>query len=211
MRPAFWVFEIKLKKLVSFETSRNNRERIPHNQRITKMTASVQITSPDSPIVGVVGRSPAVNQMFRKIESLDFTELKAKLMLPGPEGYGWTKEQADSAELWYKRFLMLHLLHPKHPNSPSVPVDMFWHAHILDTRRYAKDCQDIFGHFVHHFPYFGLRDDKAELQTAFGETNLLYQKEFGANAMLGLIGAGHAADCCDPCSTDEGDDDGSND
>lgn len=156
------------------------------------------------PTTGIPDRNPTIVVALQKIEMLDFRELKAKLMLPEPEGYGWTEEQTNAAETWYKRFLVLHVLHPRHQNSPSVPVDQFWHAHILDTRRYVADCQDIFGHFVHHFPYLGLRDDRDILKTVFKETNELYRQEFGTDATLELMGAGHAADCSDPCSTDEG-------
>jgi hypothetical protein len=147
---------------------------------------------------------PSLIRSIQKINDLDFGELKAKLMLPEPEGYGWTQEQVDSAETWYKRFLILHALYPEHRNTPSIPVDVFWHAHILDTRRYAANCQEIFGHFVHHFPYLGLRGDRDQLLKVFKETNELYRKEFNTDATLELLGAGHAADCCDPCSTDEG-------
>ena len=56
-----------------------------------------------------------------------------------------------------------------------------WHYHILDTEKYAEDCRDIFGYFVHHFPYFGMRgdEDAQHLQAAFVETQELYVKEFG--------------------------------
>lgn len=147
-------------------------------------------------------RNPTITRIFMKIEALDFTELGAKLMLHDPEGYGWSEEQTRAAEQAYKLFLKLHALHPEHRNSPSIPVDLFWHAHILDTRRYAIDCQEIFGHFLHHFPYFGLRGDRDQLQSAFKETNELYQKEFGACPALELAIAGHPMDCCDPCTTE---------
>lgn len=160
---------------------------------------------------GIGRNSVQATRAIQGIEALDFAELKAKLMIPEPEGYGWSKEQTDGAEIWYKRFLMLRVLYPKHKNSPSVPVDKFWHAHILDTRRYAEDCQTIFGHFVHHFPYFGLRGDREELRAAFQETNMLYRQEFGTDANTALLGAGHVADCSDPCSTDDGSDDSSDD
>jgi hypothetical protein len=140
----------------------------------------------------------------QKIEALDFTELKAKLMLHEPEGYNWSEDQANSAERAYKLFLMLHVLYPNHRNSPNIPVDLFWYAHILDTRRYATDCQEIFGHFMHHFPYLGLRGDKEKLDVAFKETNKLYRKEFGTDSAIELAVAGHAVSCSDPCSTDEG-------
>ena len=53
--------------------------------------------------------------------------------------------------------------------------------HILDTRKYAADCEATFGHFLHHFPYLGLRgaDDMKALASAFDAMQQLYLKEFG--------------------------------
>lgn len=57
-----------------------------------------------------------------------------------------------------------------------------WHHHILDTHAYAPDCQSVFGHFLHHFPYWGMRgeEDKAELYSAYAATLQLYEQHFGA-------------------------------
>lgn len=56
----------------------------------------------------------------------------------------------------YKRFLFLkHLVdsEDKEPViSPSSQVDEVWHEHILDTRVYFDDCQNLFGHIIHHSP-----------------------------------------------------------
>ncbi|HSW20197.1 MAG TPA: hypothetical protein VLJ86_23450, partial [Ramlibacter sp.] len=63
-------------------------------------------------------------------------------------------------------------------------IDRFWHMHILDTRKYAADCEASFGHFVHHFPYLGLRgeEDAQALQAAFLQMQALYVQEFGEPA-----------------------------
>ncbi len=31
--------------------------------------------------------------------------------------------------------------YPGEPVVPSTGIDQAWHAHILDTRKYARDCQ----------------------------------------------------------------------
>jgi hypothetical protein len=56
-----------------------------------------------------------------------------------------------------------------------------WHRHILDTRAYAEDCERIFGGFMHHFPYFGMRGDAdAEaLADAYDETLRCYREAYG--------------------------------
>src|SRR5581483_9524182 len=60
-------------------------------------------------------------------------------------------------------------------------IDTFWHGHILDTMKYAEDCQNVFGFFLHHFPYFGLRgeEDATKLAEAGKTMHRLYEREFG--------------------------------
>ena len=115
-----------------------------------------------------------------RIMSLDISMVGRKLMEPSPEGKGWTQEQASLAELWYRRYLTLVLIAPPEiALVPNGPIDLFWHQHILDTRAYARDCQHIFGEFIHHFPYYGLNGDAAERDQSFDETNSLYREHFG--------------------------------
>lgn len=119
-------------------------------------------------------------QMVAAIFALDLDPIKFKLM-DKKEGLGWTREQADRLELEYRRFLALTAKYPEEVIAPSSEVDKFWHGHILDTMKYAEDCQRIFGHFLHHFPYFGMRDaeDAANLVDAATNTRRLYEQEFG--------------------------------
>jgi hypothetical protein len=69
--------------------------------------------------------------------------------------------------------------------APSKDVDAFWHGHILDTMKYAEDCDQVFGYFLHHFPYFGMRgaDDAAALSAAAEQMRALTEKEFGTEAL----------------------------
>jgi hypothetical protein len=64
---------------------------------------------------------------------------------------------------------------------PNKIQDKFWHFHILDTRAYHKDCENVFGHYMHHFPYFGMRgkQDAKDLESAFYKTKELYLQTFG--------------------------------
>ncbi len=88
----------------------------------------------------------------------------------------------------------------KRMNAHLAIVDKFWHQHILDTRKYAEDCERIFGFFFHHFPYFGMRgaEDKANLDSCFTETNELFVQEFGAAMPIEMDGSGS----CDSCGKD---------
>lgn len=113
------------------------------------------------------------------IEAIDFTMVKLKIR-DNEEGLGWSAAQSDAAELEYQKFLALKRTYPEKEIVPNKMVDLFWHQHILDTRKYAEDCQTIFGYFMHHFPYFGMKDeqDMQNLVDAFEETKELYQLHF---------------------------------
>jgi hypothetical protein len=52
----------------------------------------------------------------------------------------------------------------------------------LDTQKYQEDCERVFGYFLHHFPYFGMRgeEDAENLKHAWAESCALYEKRFGA-------------------------------
>jgi len=134
-----------------------------------------------------------VEQVIAAIQSLDLDPIKLKLMNP-EEGHGWSREYADSMEVAYKRFLTLSVTHPEETLAPSKDVDRFWHGHILDTLKYAEDCEKVFGYFLHHFPYFGMRgdEDAANLAAAAERTRELSQQEFGSSENKGAAWCGAA-------------------
>jgi hypothetical protein len=119
-------------------------------------------------------------QMLEAISAMDLGPIKFKLM-DKKEGQGLTRPEVDRLELEYRRFLTLVAKFPDEMIAPDTDVDRFWHGHILDTMKYADDCRQVFGYFLHHFPYFGMRgnDDAANLANAATNTRRLYQQEFG--------------------------------
>jgi hypothetical protein len=119
-------------------------------------------------------------QTIAAIEGLDLALIKFKAMRK-EDGYGWSQAYADKMETAYKRYLILHAKHPEMTLAPEQDIDRFWHMHILDTRKYAADCEAAFGRFLHHFPYLGLRGeaDAQALQVAFAKMQQLYTQEFG--------------------------------
>lgn len=124
---------------------------------------------------------------IKKIDDLDLSMVKMKLCLPlEKEGKGWTQEEAVTAELWYKRFLTLCAIYPHEDIVPTHQIDAIWHAHILDTRAYIADCQEIFGGYLHHFPYFGLRDeqDAQDLADSFQITCERFIRHFGESPLV---------------------------
>ncbi|MSQ50924.1 MAG: glycine-rich domain-containing protein-like [Betaproteobacteria bacterium] len=120
------------------------------------------------------------NAVVAAINTLDLDPIKLKLMDP-EEGQGWTREYVDKMEIAYKRFLTLMVKFPDETIAPTKDVDKFWHGHILDTLKYAEDCQNVFGYFLHHFPYFGMRgeEDAANLKAAGERMHSIYEREYG--------------------------------
>jgi len=114
----------------------------------------------------------------KEIAALDFGMIKLKLQEPD-EGEDWTADQCESAELEYKRYL--HLCKIFGPGIvPNRIMDIFWHYHILDTRAYHSNCDLVFGGYLHHYPYFGMRgeQDSLDLQEAFFVTKQRYLETF---------------------------------
>jgi hypothetical protein len=120
---------------------------------------------------------------LRRVEAIDFTWLKAKLVLDGE----LTAELCDEAEGLYRRFLALNMRYPDLVLCPTGPIDRFWHAHILDTLAYERDCAQLFGRTLRHFPYFGMRgpEDRAELERAFERSIDLFIRHFGIDPTAG--------------------------
>ena len=117
--------------------------------------------------------------MNQNIETLDLESIMVKIMDKN-EGLGWSLEYTKDIEVEYKRYLTMCLNNKDLPIVPSKPIDEFWHFHILDTMKYQEDCQNIFGYFLHHFPYFGMRneEDEKNLNEAWKLTLSLYEKTF---------------------------------
>lgn len=120
-----------------------------------------------------------VETMWQAIEALDFSRMKAKLL--HQQHVRWTLESLEEAERGYRQFLKLAAKYPDSPAVPSEQVDAFWHAHILDTRRYAGDCERIFGYVLHHDPYVGIDgpEDEARLLKMAVASDELSTREFG--------------------------------
>ena len=130
--------------------------------------------------------------MCQAIDELDFSRIKAKLM-HRREGV-IALRQIERAEAGYRQFLKLAAKYPDAPIVPSEEVDEFWHMHILDTQRYAADCERIFGYMIHHDPYSGLdgAEDEARHLALAAANDEMAAREFGQ------AGAGDAGYCVKP-------------
>jgi hypothetical protein len=119
------------------------------------------------------------NDLFDAVMQLDLEPIKMKLM--HVSGQGWSLEKANAVEKEYRRFLCLMKMYPDEDTAPLVDVDTFWHYHILDTMKYAADCEQAFGCFLHHYPYVGMRgEDDEQFRLDSGKRmGELYEATFG--------------------------------
>ena len=128
--------------------------------------------------------------------NLDLESIKFSLT-QREDGTNWPLNKAESLEVWYRRFLYLSSIYNGKVIVPSKGIDTFWHTHILDTQKYMSDCENLFGRYIHHFPYFGMRGekDRNHLKKAFYETEELFLLHFGESPVSVGI-----ADCGSLCN-----------
>jgi hypothetical protein len=124
-----------------------------------------------------------VEEVVSAIQQLDLESVKLRVM-DAELGEGWTREYAESIEVAYKTYLTMVVKYQDHAEDImlSKDVDEFWHTHILQTMKYADDCQKVFGTFLHHNPHIGERtpavlEKRVELAD---KTRHLYEREFGS-------------------------------
>jgi hypothetical protein len=81
----------------------------------------------------------------------------------------WSIKEAGQASRLYRNYLILRCKYPDENLPPSKEVDEVWHNHILDTKKYRRDCEAIFGSYFDHYPYFGMDETstREELERAF--------------------------------------------
>ncbi|AKJ32151.1 hypothetical protein AAW51_5460 [Caldimonas brevitalea] len=122
--------------------------------------------------------------MLRRIEALELDAVKHRLMQT-EGGADWDAQRADAAELAYRRYLVLRAKYPRLDLSPTEEADAFWHAHILDTRKYARDCRWVFGRYLHHVPsqHGNDVDDASRQRAAARRMAELHEREFGVPPM----------------------------
>lgn len=131
----------------------------------------------------------SLEQATQYIRLMDFNQIIDKLV----HHMGWSLKHAREVCEMYRRFLFLikkygHL----HTLPPSEDIDEFWHMHILDTKRYRKDCEIIFGYYLDHYPYLGIDNNSTfkELEQAFAKTQELYALEFDKRGILQVRSTG---------------------
>ncbi len=125
---------------------------------------------------------------LEKVQKIDFAPIFWKLKNP-LKGEGMSDEELRSGCLQYQQWLALQMAFPEEHTPPSEIIDVFWHAHILDTSKYAEDCKEVFGFFLHHFPYTGWQGEEAKQahDVKFELTKQLFEQYFGGNPGVNAI------------------------
>jgi len=86
-------------------------------------------------------------RVLRAIMRLDLESTRAELVRRGT----FSEEQVEEVERCYREHLYLMVWHPNlRPVAPSDQVGEFWHTHILETEKYAADCDALCGRMLHH-------------------------------------------------------------
>ena len=135
---------------------------------------------------------------IQAVDQLDLFPIKSKLCLPEDKGgKDWTWERADAAEVQYRRFLKLAIWERGKEISPLGDIDEMWHTHILFTKKYHADCNQIFGRYMHHMPLF-TEEQKARVSNGRAKTRELFKRYFGeCTELLNSCACGNSGgNCC---------------
>src|SRR5258708_17888782 len=122
---------------------------------------------------------PAVAAALELVNRIDLSAINKVLQHMNADF--WSDQVIAETEASYRRLLALNVLYPSEQIVVNKILDDYWHQHILDTRKYAEDCQTIFGYFLHHDPYFGIdgEEDRQRNREAFAVTQQLWEDAFG--------------------------------
>ena len=108
-----------------------------------------------------------------RVASLDLSRVEARLR----QEKTLPPETVAAAVDEYRKFLALAAVERKPLGMLSTWVDEVWHAHLLFTRQYARDCAAVIGHFLHHTPALPEAPVASEDERRFRRA---YRERFGA-------------------------------
>lgn len=111
------------------------------------------------------------------IDQLDLGYIIDKMCSPHYPLPRWNLSDAKQCAQLYKNYLILIKKHFSQRLVPTREIDEFWHNHILYTENYVRDCEHIFGEYLHHHPASPI-DDAEKLIKGFEKTKRLYLEEF---------------------------------
>lgn len=116
--------------------------------------------------------SATKNSFSPAIQQLDLNGVLARLQQDHPT------LDIQQAETEYRQFLQL-CLEATEATVPTELADKVWHYHILDTQKYAADCNTLFGKFIHHTPN---QKPAAIFEKAAAQSRRIWADRFGGQA-----------------------------
>lgn len=116
----------------------------------------------------------------------------------------WDLERAEAALRNYKRYMAVTKALGGEQLVPNGDIDEIWHMHILDTRAYMKDCNELFGEYMHHFPYFGRlgEENRQQWLEVQSQSESLWQELFCEALYGATLEAQNCPQVC-PCHIDQ--------
>lgn len=102
----------------------------------------------------------------------------SKVAKKAAKNYKWSKAKAAYAVEQYVRHWYICLtFRGRAVAAISFAGDLLWHQHIIDTDKYAADCQALLGRFLSHVPIYG--KPNAKEKAAYEDTKALYMQVYG--------------------------------
>jgi hypothetical protein len=127
----------------------------------------LQTGSHQKAVVASMAFDDESNPVF--LPTFDLSYLHEQILKDNPE---LTAEKIDDYIRKYRNYLALCKMYPGVQLMPCPDIDLIWHQHLLNTKRYQEDCVEYFGWFLHHNP----KMPTEEIARNSGE---LYVKHFG--------------------------------
>lgn len=129
---------------------------------------------------GTLVSVPNQEEMEARVAQIDLRRILDRLCSSAEiGGKDWSPEDAHIIENEYREFLVLCGMYPHLSFVPTKMVDELWHAHILDTSAYARDCTKTFGYFLHHYPDYDPEMRREQRSSGYEQTREMYRKHFG--------------------------------
>ncbi len=145
-------------------------------------------------------QSLKIQEALRSVQQLDLGAIRSKLTGPAEMGgKGWKEERYKRAEEWYRRMLAIAMVFGPAVTPIHQDVDEVWHAHILSTQDYQRDCHRLFGHYLHHVPCGPSTPEGtlAAMRNNTQQTLALYHRFFGSDPRFLSLATDSSR--CDSC------------
>lgn len=93
------------------------------------------------------------HRRLKRIDAEDYSLVMEKAMEDlADRGRPVTREYASRGIYALKQYYAVAMLDPANAHSVTLPIDPFWHAHILFTAEYRAFCDDIVAQYMDHVP-----------------------------------------------------------